>query len=150
MIMLLTERIEKDFILAYKNKENEKVAVLRLIKAALKNKQVELKKDLTDAEALEVFLREVKQRKESIRQFTQAGRNDLSQKEQNELEIIKPYLPSPLSPDQMRQIAAEVITELGVSDSKGMGLVMKTIAQRYSGRADGRELSAIVREMLST
>jgi uncharacterized protein len=148
--MLLTERIEKDFILAYKNKETLKVAVLRMIKAALKNKQVELKKNLSDAEALDVLIREVKQRQESIRQFTQAGRDDLSLKEQNELEIIKSYLPSPLTPDEMRQIASEVITELGVSDAKGMGLVMKTITQRYSGRTDGRELSAIVRELLSS
>jgi uncharacterized protein len=148
--MLLTERIEKDFILAYKNKETLKVAVLRMIKAALKNKQVELKKNLSDAEALDVLIREVKQRQESIRQFTQAGRDDLSLKEQNELEIIKSYLPSPLTPDEMRQIASKVITELGVSDAKGMGLVMKTITQRYSGRTDGRELSAIVRELLSS
>lgn len=148
--MLLTERIEKDFILAYKNKETLKVAVLRMTKAALKNKQVELKKNLSDAEALDVLIREVKQRQESIRQFTQAGRDDLSLKEQNELEIIKSYLPSPLTPDEMRQIASEVITELGVSDARGMGLVMKTITQRYPGRTDGRELSAIVRELLSS
>jgi len=148
--MPLTERIEKDFILAYKNKETLKVAVLRMTKAALKNKQVELKKNLSDAEALDVLIREVKQRQESIRQFTQAGRNDLSLKEQNELEIIKSYLPSPLTPDEMRQIASGVITELGVSDAKGMGLVMKTITQRYSGRTDGRELSSIVRELLSS
>ncbi len=148
--MQLTERIEKDFILAYKKKESEKVAVLRMIKAALKNKQVELKKDLSDAEVLDVLIKEVKQRQESIRQFSQAGRHDLSLKEQNELEIIKSYLPSPLTTGEMRQIAAEVITELDVSDAKGMGLVMKAIAQRYPGRTDGRELSAIVREMLST
>ncbi len=148
--MLLTERIEKDFILAYKNKEDEKVAVLRMIKAAFKNKQVELKKDLSDAEALDVLIREVKQRQESIRQFTQAGRDDLSLKEQNELEIIKSYLPSPLTPEEMKRIAAEVITELDVKDIKGMGLVMKTITQRYSGRTDGRELSAIVRELLTS
>lgn len=148
--MLLTERIEKDFVLAYKNKENEKVAVLRMIKAAFKNKQVELKKDLSDAEALDVLIREVKQRQESIRQFTQAGRDDLSLKEQNELEIVKSYLPSPLTPEEMKQIAAEVIAELDVADIKGMGLVMKTITQRYSGRTDGRELSSIVRELLSS
>lgn len=148
--MLLTERIEKDFILAYKNKENEKVAVLRMIKAALKNKQVELRRELSDAEALDVLIREVKQRQESIRQFTQAGRDDLSMKEQNELEITKCYLPSPLTPDEIKHIAAQVITELDVRDMKGMGLVMKAITKKYSGRIDGRELSSIVREMLSS
>ena len=146
--MLLTHRIEKDFVFAYKNKESEKVAVLRMLKAALKNRQVELMKDLTDSEALEVLIREVKQRQESIRQFIQAGRKDLSHKEQEELKFIEPYLPLPLSSDEMRSIASEVIAELGVADIKGMGLVMKTIAQRYPGRTDGRELSAIVREQL--
>ncbi len=148
--MLLTERIEKDFILAYKNKESDKVAVLRMIKAALKNRQVELKSSLDDAQALEVLVREVKQRQESIRQFTQAGRDDLSLKEQNELSILKTYLPPPLMPEEMKRIAAEIITELGISDSKGMGMVMKTIAQRYPGRTDGRELSAVVRDILSS
>lgn len=146
--MRLTERIEKDFILAYKSKETEKVAVLRMIKAAIKNKQVELKKDLSDAEALDILTREVKQRHESIRQFTEAGRDDLSLKEQNELDIINSYLPSPLTPDEMRRIASEVITELDVREIKQMGLVMKTIAKRYPGRTDGRELSVIVRKIL--
>jgi uncharacterized protein len=148
--MLITERIEKDFILAYKNKESEKVAVLRMIKAALKNKQVELKRELSDAEALDILIREVKQRQESIRQFSQAGRDDLSLKEQNELGIVKSYLPSPLTPDEMKHIAAQLIAELHVKDMKDMGQVMKIITQRYSGQTDGRVLSAIVREMLSS
>ncbi|MFP4083892.1 MAG: GatB/YqeY domain-containing protein [Desulfonatronovibrio sp.] len=148
--MLFTERIEKDFILAYKNKETEKVAVLRLLKAALKNKQVELRRDITDAEALDVLIKEIKQRQESIHQFTRAGREDLSLKEQKELEFIKPYLPSPLTLDEMKQIAAEIKDELDITDMKGMGLLMKTIAKRYPGRTDGRELSVIVRQLLSS
>lgn len=148
--MLLTEQIEKDYILAYKNRENEKVAVLRMVKAAIKNRQVELGKGLTDAQALEVLVREVKQRQESIRQFTHAGRHDLSRKEQDELEIVQSYLPSPLTSDEMKRIAAETIAELQVSRIKDMGLVMKTISRRYPGQMDGRELSAVVRDLLSS
>lgn len=148
--MNLTERIEKDFILAYKNKETQKVAVLRLLKAALKNRQIELGTELTDAEAMDVLTREVKQRKESIRQYTQAGRHDLSESESLELGIIESYLPAALSSDQMKTIAAETIQELGVSDMSGMGRVMKAIAQKYPGQTDGRELSSIVRQLLSS
>lgn len=148
--MQLTERIEKDFILAYKNKQTEKVAVLRMLKAAIKNRQVELGRSLADAEATDVLIREVKQRQESIRQFEQAGRTDLSRKEESELEIINSYLPEPLTSEQMRQIALDTIRELDVKDMKGMGLVMKTIGSKYPGQTDGRELSTIVRELLSS
>lgn len=148
--MMITERIEKDFILAYKNKESEKVAVLRLLKAAFKNKQVELRKELSDAEALDVLIREVKQRQESIRQYNGAGRKDLSAREQDELEIINDYLPKAFTPQEMENAAKEVIQELGVVDMKGMGLVMKAISQKYPGQTDGRQLSAIVRQLLAS
>ncbi|MCA1743525.1 MAG: GatB/YqeY domain-containing protein [Desulfonatronovibrio sp.] len=148
--MLITERIEKDFILAYKNKESEKVAVLRLLKAAFKNKQVEQRKELSDAEALEVLIKEVKQRQESIRQYNEARRNDLSVKEQDELEIINAYLPKAFTVQEMESVAREVIQELEVTDMKGMGMVMKTISQKYPGQTDGRQLSTIVRQLLSS
>ncbi|MFW5730189.1 MAG: GatB/YqeY domain-containing protein [Desulfonatronovibrionaceae bacterium] len=147
--MSLTERIEKDFILAYKNKETQKVAVLRMLKAALKNKQIELGTGLSDAEAMDVLIREVKQRKESVRQYTQAGRHDLSESESREIAIIESYLPAALSREEMKTIAAETIQELGVSDMSGMGRVMKAINHKFPGRVDGRELSSLVRELLS-
>ncbi|RQD68107.1 GatB/YqeY domain-containing protein [Desulfonatronovibrio magnus] len=148
--MLLAEKIEKDFITAYKSRQSDKVAVLRMLKTAIKNKHVELKRELTDAETAEVLIKQVKQRQESIRQYTQAGRDDLSLKEQSELDIINTYLPSALTPDEMRKVATETIQELGVKDMKGMGTVMKAITQKYPGQTDGRELSAIVKELLSS
>ncbi|RQD64645.1 MAG: GatB/YqeY domain-containing protein [Desulfonatronovibrio sp. MSAO_Bac4] len=148
--MMITERIEKDFILAYKNKESEKVAVLRLLKAAFKNKQVELRKELSDAEALDVLIKEVKQRQESIRQYSEAGRNDLSGREQDELKIINAYLPRSFTSQEMESVAKEVIQELEIADIKGMGLVMKAISQKYPGQTDGRQLSTIVRQLLSS
>ncbi|WP_028574161.1 GatB/YqeY domain-containing protein [Desulfonatronovibrio hydrogenovorans] len=147
--MRITDQIEKDFILAYKNKENEKVAVLRLIKAAFKNRQVELKRELSDAEALDVLIREVKQRQESVRQYSQAGREDLSSKESAEIEMINAYLPAKLTTEEMKEVALETINRLQVRDLKGMGQVMKVIGQKYPGRTDGRELSVIVRGLLS-
>ena len=105
--------------------------------------------ELEDDGVLAVVAKEAKQRRESIEEFGKAGRQDLVEKEQAELAILTPYLPEQLSRDEIVRIAREVIQETGANDMKDMGKVMSAIMGRLRGRADGREVNAVVREVLS-
>ncbi len=150
--MTLNERIEKDYIAAYKAKEQLKLDVLRLLKTAAKNLLVELKNSggtLDDAQMMDVLLRQAKQRQDSIVQFTEAGRPDLAQKEADELAILQEYLPQPLSPEELVAAIDKAIADTGAKDPKEMGKVMNAIMADYKGRVDGKSLSATVRERLS-
>ncbi|NJB66883.1 hypothetical protein GGQ74_000523 [Desulfobaculum xiamenense] len=145
----LIKKIESDFVTAYKAKDQDRVSVLRMLKTSLKNKQVELMREPTDDEALDLVAKQVKQRQESIDQFTSAGRTELADKEAAEMAILKEYLPEPLSTEEIERVIAETITELGAQGMKDMGRVMGAITAAYKGRIDGKELSSIVRARLS-
>ena len=148
--MSLSERIEKDYVAAFKAKRTDEVAVLRMLKAAVKNKQVELRRELADNEILDVVARQVKQRQESIDQFRAAGRVDLAEIEERELLILRTYLPTALSPAELEEAVTTSIQALGASGMKDMGRVMNAILREYAGRIDGKELSALVRAKLSS
>ena len=148
--MSLSERIEKDYVAAFKAKRTDEVAVLRMLKAAVKNKQVELRRELADNEILDVVARQVKQRQESIDQFRAAGRVDLAEIEERELLILRTYLPTALSPAELEEAVTTTIQALGASGMKDMGRVMNAILSEYAGRIDGKELSALVRAKLSS
>jgi len=148
--MSLSERIEKDYVTAFKAKKTDEVAVLRMLKAAVKNKQVELRRELADNEILDVVAKQVKQRQESIDQFRAAGRIDLSEIEERELLILRAYLPTALSPAQLEEAVNVTIQTLGASGMKDMGKVMNAILGEHAGRVDGKELSALVRAKLSS
>lgn len=148
--MSLSERIEKDYVAAFKAKRTDEVAVLRMLKAAVKNKQVELRRELADNEILDVVARQVKQRQESIDQFRAAGRIDLAEIEERELLILRTYLPTALSPAELEEAVTTTIQALGASGMKDMGRVMNAILGEYAGRIDGKELSALVRAKLSS
>ncbi len=148
--MSLSERIEKDYVAAFKAKRTDEVAVLRMLKAAVKNKQVELRRELADNEILDVVAKQVKQRQESIDQFRAAGRIDLAEIEERELLILRTYLPTALSPAELEEAATTTIQALGASGMKDMGRVMNAILGEYAGRIDGKELSALVRAKLSS
>jgi uncharacterized protein YqeY len=148
--MSLSERIEKDYVTAFKAKKTDEVAVLRMLKAAVKNKQVELRRELADNEILDVVAKQVKQRQESIDQFRAAGRIDLSEIEERELLILRAYLPTALSPAQLEEAVNMTIQTLGASGMKDMGKVMNAILGEHAGRVDGKELSALVRAKLSS
>lgn len=150
--MTLYEQIEGEYIKAYKAHENERVGVLRLLKSAVKNRLVELKRPggtLTDPEMLDVILKQARQRLDSIEQYKAAGRSDLADKEAVELEILQTWLPKPLSQEELALVILKIITETGASGNRDMGKVMKELAANYSGRYDGKEASSLVREMLS-
>lgn len=148
--MSLSERIEKDYVAAFKAKRTDEVAVLRMLKAAVKNKQVELRRELADNEILDVVAKQVKQRQESIDQFRAAGRIDLAEIEERELLILRTYLPTALSPAELEEAVSTTIQALGASGMKDMGRVMNAILGEYAGRIDGKELSALVRAKLSS
>jgi uncharacterized protein YqeY len=148
--MSLSERIEKDYVAAFKAKRTDEVAVLRMLKAAVKNKQVELRRELADNEILDVVAKQVKQRQESIDQFRAAGRVDLAEIEERELLILRTYLPTALSLAELEEAVMTTIQALGASGMKDMGRVMNAILGEYAGRIDGKELSALVRARLSS
>lgn len=148
--MSLSERIEKDYVAAFKAKKTDEVAVLRMLKAAVKNKQVELRRELADNEILDVVAKQVKQRQESIDQFRAAGRIDLVEIEEREHLILRTYLPAALSSTELEEVVVSTIQTLGASGMKDMGRVMSAIMGEHAGRVDGKELSALVRVKLSS
>jgi uncharacterized protein YqeY len=124
--------------------------VIRMIKAAVLNKEVELKRDLDDAEMSRVMTTLVKQRRESVEQFEKAQRAELAEKERREIEIIEAYLPKPLTPQELEALVVSVISETGASSMKDMGQIMKAVMARVAGQPlDGKHVSDLVKNKLS-
>lgn len=149
--MTLAERIEKDYITAYKSKEQLKLDVLRLLKTAAKNLLVELKRPggvLTDEEMLGVLIKQGKQRQDAIEQYRAASRPDLAEKEAAELAILQEYLPKPLTQEELEAAVDEAIRNTGAVVPQDMGRVMSAIMASHKGRVDGKTLSATVRQRL--
>lgn len=144
----LRQQIESDFIAAYKAKDEVRVTVLRMLKTAIKNRQVELKGEPGDDEVLDLVARQLKQRKESIDQFRAAGRDDLAVKEEAEEVILREYMPEPLSAEEVEALVDATIAELGAEGMKDMGRVMGVITSAHKGRVDGKALSTLVRSKL--
>lgn len=148
--MSLHDRLTEDLKLAMKSRDQLRMDVIRMIKAAVLNKEVELKRDLDDAEMSRVMTTLVKQRRESVEQFELAQRQELAAKERKEIEIIQSYLPKPLSPQELETLVASVITETGSGSLKEMGLVMKAVMARLEGQTvDGKQVSDLVKRKLS-
>ena len=148
--MSLSDRLTEDLKLAMKSRDQLRMDVIRMIKAAVLNKEVELKRDLDDAEMSRVMTTLVKQRRESIEQFEKAQRTELVDKERKEIEIIESYLPTPLSPQELEAIVASAVAETGSRTLKDMGTVMKAVMARLSGQCiDGKQVSDLVKSRLS-
>ncbi|BBD07786.1 GatB/YqeY domain-containing protein [Desulfovibrio ferrophilus] len=145
----LLKKLESDFITAYKAKEEVRVGVLRMLKTAIKNRQVELKAEPSDDDVLDLIARQLKQRKESIEQFSAANRDDLVAIEEAELVILQEYMPEALSPEEVEALVDATIAELGADGMKDMGRVMGAITSAYKGRVDGKHLSGLVRSKLA-
>lgn len=146
--MALEERLEKDFKEALRAGDKERVSTLRLIKAAIVQKGKEKGQKVDDGAILDLLSTAVKQRKEAIEAYKKGGREDLSAKEQRELEIIQKYLPEPLSEDEIVACVDAVISDLGATSPKDMGKVMKVLMAEVKGRADGGLVNRIVKERL--
>ena len=148
--MSLHERLTEDLKLAMKSRDQLRMDVIRMIKAAVLNKEVELKRDLDDAEMSRVMTTLVKQRRESVEQFEKAQRMELADKERKEIAIIESYLPKPLSPQDLEAIVASAVAETGSHSLKDMGAVMKTVMARLAGQSiDGKHVSDLVKSKLS-
>jgi uncharacterized protein YqeY len=147
--MALTERIESDLKAALKASDRLRLSTLRLIKAALKNKEIEKGSTLNDDEVAGLLSSLAKQRKESISEFRKGGRTDLAEKEEAELRILQEYLPQELSPEELDRLIKETISEVSASSTADIGKVMKAIMPKVRGRADGRVVNERVRAALS-
>jgi uncharacterized protein YqeY len=148
--MSLHDRLTEDLKLAMKSRDQLRMDVIRMIKAAVLNKEVELKRDLDDAEMSRVMTTLVKQRRESVEQFEKAQRAELAEKERREIEIIEAYLPKPLTPQELEALVVSVISETGASSMKDMGQIMKAVMARVAGQPlDGKHVSDLVKNKLS-
>ena len=147
--MALQEKIQKSLVTAMKAKEELRVSTLRLVRAAIKNAEIEKKKPLEDEEIFAVLRKLAKQRNDSIDQFDKAGRKDLSDKERAELKILNEFLPQTLSKEELQKLIAEVAQEISASTMKDMGKLMKAVMAKAGGRADGRLVSELVKNKLS-
>jgi uncharacterized protein YqeY len=144
----LTEKIRADLTAAMKAQEKERLSVVRMLQSAIKNEQINLGHELSDEEAMSVIRKAVKQRQDSIEQYSNAGRTELANKERSEMEILKAYLPAELSEEELEGGLREIIAATGAASKKDLGKVMKEATARYKGRADGKKIQEIVARLL--
>jgi len=143
-----SEKLSDDYKDALRSGDKIKVSILRMIKAAVKNREIEKGSLLSDDEIYAVFRSFVKRANESIEQFSKAGRMDLAEKEKEELSIMQVYLPLQPGEDEIRKLVKEIISETGAAGPKEMGKVMKAVMAKTKGLADGKLVSNLVKEML--
>lgn len=146
--MALRERLTEQMKDAMKAREELRLSVIRMIRSAVKNRDIELKRELNEQEIVEVIATLGKQRRESIRLFKEAGRQDLVEKEEKELDILLGFLPQQLSREEVSALIEKIIAECGAQGGKDMGRVMKALSPHVAGRADGKTVSDMVREKL--
>jgi uncharacterized protein YqeY len=148
--MSLKARIQEDVKQAMRAHERERLAALRLLTAAIKQKEVDERIELDDTQVLAVLDKMAKQRRESLDQFQQAGRDDLAAKEQYELDLIQAYLPEPLSEQELSDLIRSTIAEVGATSIRDMGSVMNALREQVQGRADMKAVSQAVRTQLAS
>ena len=144
----LTEKIRADMTAAMKAQEKDRLSTLRMLQSALKNEQINSGHELSDEEAMAVIRKAVKQRQDSIEQYTNAGRTELADKEQSEMELLKTYLPAEMSDEELERGLREIIASTGAQSKKDMGRVMKEATAQYRGRADGKKIQETVSRLL--
>lgn len=148
--MSLLSRLNDDMKTAMKAKDKESLQVIPMIKSSIQNEQIKEGHDLTEEEELTVLSREMKQRRDSLHEFEEAGRDDLAEKVKSEIVIVEKYMPEQLSDEEIRQLVQEAITQTGASSMKEFGKVMGAIMPKVKGKADGNQVNAIVKELLQS
>lgn len=133
---------------AMKAQAKEKLSTLRMLQSALKNEQINLGHPLTDEETMTIIRKAVKQRLDSIEQYTKGNRLELAEKERAEMDILQTYLPPELSEEEIEEGVREIIASIGAASKKDMGKVMKEATARYKGRVDGKKIQEIVSRLL--
>jgi hypothetical protein len=146
--MSYLERLTEDMKAALKAGDKDRLSVIRLLRGQIKDSAIDKRTDLTEEEEIAVLANAQKKRRESIEAYTQAGRMDLVEKEQKELEVIQSYLPAQLSPEETAKIVDTAIQETGAQSMKDLGKVMSLVMAQVKGRADGRQVNELVRKKL--
>jgi uncharacterized protein YqeY len=144
----LTEQVRADLTESMKARTAERTSTLRMLQAAIKNEQINAGHELSDEEAMTVIRKSVKQRQDSIEQFTKGNRPELAAKEKAEIVILQAYMPPELSDSELESGLREIIASTGAQSKKDMGKVMKEATARFKGRADGRKIQEIVGRLL--
>ena len=150
--MTLTEQIQKDITTAMKARDEQRLSCLRMVKTALKNREIEKMAPLDDKEAQQVLSTLIKQRKDSVEQFTKGGRQEMADKEAAEIKLIETYMPKAAGEEDIVAGVKAVIAEMGSPTMKDMGTVMKNVMARFSAaglRVDGKQVSDAVRRELT-
>ncbi len=147
--MTLAQRIENEYIAAYKAKDAVRLSVLRLLKTSMKNLLVErMQKPLEESDILDLVARQCKQRQDSIAQYTAAKRLDLAAREKEELGILREYMPEQITGEALAELVKTLIAETGAAGPRDMGKVMQALTAKYKGQYDGKEASALVKDLL--
>lgn len=146
----LYERLDQAFKEAIKNQQPVATSTLRLLKSAIRYREVDVRRPLTEAELQATINTQVKQRREAIAEYTKAGRPELAKQEEEELSVLLSFLPPQLSPEEMAAEVAAVIAEMGATGPNDLGKVMKNAMARLAGRADGKVIREIARQRLGS
>ena len=144
----MVEKLKQDMVEAMKNKEKERLTVIRMVKAAMDQEHIDRKREINDELLIDVVNKQIKMRKDSIAEFDKAGRTDLSEKTQSEVDILMAYLPEQLSTEEVSKIIDEIFEEVKPEGQKDMGKVMKEATAKLKGKADMKEVSNIIKEKL--
>ena len=145
----MREKLFSDLITALKEKDKDKLSVLRMVKGSVQLEEIKVKHELNDEEMITILSREIKTRNESIKEFTKGGREDLAIKTQKEIDILKPYLPEQLSLDEVKEIIDEAIKEISPKGPSDMGKIMGLITPKLKGKTDMGNVSKIVKDKLN-
>jgi len=146
--MNLSERLNDDMKQAMRSQEKFKLTTIRMIRASIKNLEIDLKRSLDDNEVLDILSREIKQRKDSLQEFEKAGRDDLAKDIAAEIDIISVYLPAQLTEEEIKVIVQQTLQETGASSKAEMGKVMTALMPKVKGRADGKLVNTLVQQFL--
>ena len=144
----MVEKLDKDMIEAMKSKDKDRLVVIRMVKAALKQEQIDHKKEINDDLLIDVVNKQIKMRKDSIKEFEKGNRTDLVEKTQKEINVLMAYLPEQLSTEEVEKIINEIFEEVKPESQKDMGKVMKEAQAKLKGKADMKEVSTTIREKL--
>ena len=148
--MSLQERINEDLKVYMKSKDTFKLGVVRMVKGAVQLEKINLKKEeLSDDEIIKLISKQIKMRKDSIAEFTKAGRDDLVQQNEKEIDVLKEYMPEEMSEEEVINIINEAISSTGASNIKEMGKVMREVTPKVSGRFDMGRVSSIIKDKLN-
>ncbi|WP_110926912.1 GatB/YqeY domain-containing protein [Bacillus massiliglaciei] len=147
--MSLLERLNNDMKQAMKDKQKDKLSVIRMLKAALQNEELKKQQPLTEDEELTVLSRELKQRKDSLQEFENAGRIDLVDKVRTEIDYVEAYMPEQLSEEEVSEIVQKTIEEVNAASKADMGRVMGAVMPKLKGKADGSLINKLVQKHLS-